>query len=131
MDLCYAQPFALRRYPRTQVSPLCHTQTLVTRRARGRRCAQSTPLQACAKPEDALKDSPMAEAIRSVVRDTDYRSKDYGRCVACDEPVVIPGLSHSLCANCGWVKRPDPVVEGGNTASSSEVPEVETSGHHD
>jgi hypothetical protein len=110
----------------------CGAQPSGSRRAQhGRLRVQSLGLRACAVVEDPLDNTVISEAVQAVVRDTDYASKNYGRCTKCDEPVVIPGLSHSLCAKCGWVKRSDPISGRTDPSSGDEVPEIETSGHHD
>ena len=61
-------------------------------------------------------------AVNAVVQGTAemYRDSKYGKCPACDGPIVIPGLSHSLCKDCGWVERPQVPEE-----------EVKLEGHHD
>jgi hypothetical protein len=49
----------------------------------------------------------------------------YGRCTACDAPVVIPGLSHQFCAACGWVERPPDEMR--EAEADDAVP---STGHH-
>jgi hypothetical protein len=77
--------------------------------------------------------APAAETVDysqlAVVRETKFASKEYGQCFACGEPVVIPGLSHSLCGVCGWVKRP---VEARSEEAEEEALEGRSAGgHHD
>ncbi len=62
-----------------------------------------------------------ARAVKAVVSETEdaFRDGRYGTCFNCDGPVVIPGLNHVLCPDCGWVPRP--VVKE----------DVELPGHHD
>jgi hypothetical protein len=128
----YVLQISVRFQGRSRVVHLSGAQPSSLRRAQhGRPRVQRVGLCACARAEDPLNDSAISEAVRAVVRDTDYGSKNYGRCAKCDEPVVIPGLSHSLCAKCGWVKRSDPISGSKDPSSGDEVPEIETSGHHD
>jgi hypothetical protein len=66
--------------------------------------------------------------VSKVAQETNYVTLDYGRCPSCQAPVVIPGLSHSLCADCGWVKRNDAAKADG---VAEDAPGMEATGHFD
>lgn len=89
--------------------------------------ASASPLEVArkAKAEEhaaIARTAAESESIRSVLSESVNSFKDarYGICPSCDGPLAIPGLSHSLCGDCGWVKR-----------SAKVSKEVELEGHHD
>lgn len=97
-------------------------------RRRPRLVVPCVPLRACAEPtnttspNDATQTEP--KETPKVVLETLYQDRRYGTCSQCGEPVVIPGVSHSFCAVCGWVKRPDEELR-------SQEETVKSAGHHD
>lgn len=102
----------------------------VSRRPRTRAITWRCALSAAEQEKKAKLEAEAAtarriaetRAVKAVVEGTAtmYADSRYGQCSICDRPVVIPGLSHSLCSNCGWVERP-------------KLPEevVKLEGHHD
>lgn len=69
----------------------------------------------------AAREAVEKKAVESVVVETSdaFRDGRYGTCFSCGEPIAIPGLSHVLCPECGWVSRP------------AETEDVPLPGHHD
>lgn len=59
------------------------------------------------------KEEEVEEATRifgkddvEVMKGTAFSDGRYGQCHVCDGHIVIPGLAHYLCGNCGWIIRP-------------------------
>lgn len=96
------------------------------------RCAKLSPEEARKKEllaaEAAVSRRSFEEsAVKSVLSNGNstgnYEDGRYGNCTVCGTGFAIPGLSHSLCPACGWVRRPK--------TPTKEEEEPKLDGHHD
>lgn len=99
--LVMRKPFAGFASGPCNLLPNCHVRSSLAQ------CpTKRSPVIGCINASPGKGADTARKAQEAVVRETNYADGRYGKCLNCEGPIVIPGLSHFFCKDCGWVERP-------------------------